>query len=246
MTRESWLRCACVQQRLPLNVSPAAADLRQLAVNGREYPVTIARHHRARRYVLRIAPDGGLRLTVPRGASVSRGLAFAARQADWIERECARVLARTDWRIGSTILFRGERVGLRRAGRAIAFGDQRIPLNGSDDVKAIVEARLSGLASTELPDRCRELARSHGLVPDRVSVRAQRSRWGACSARRRITLNWRLIQTPPYVSDYVILHELAHLRVRNHSDAFWREVERLCPWWREGEAWLRRRGREVL
>jgi hypothetical protein len=220
--------------------------VRRLAVNGREYPVLIARHHRARRYVLRIAPDGGLRLTVPRGASVKGGLAFAERQAEWIERECARVLARTDWREGATILFRGERVVLRRDAGAITFGDQRIAVNPRSDVREAVERHLFGLASVELPARCVELAQSHGLVPDRVSVRAQRARWGACSARRRITLNWHLIQTPPYVSDYVILHELAHLRVRNHSGAFWREVERLCPWWREGEAWLRRRGREVL
>ena len=79
-----------------------------------------------------------------------------------------------------------------------------------------------------------------------VSVRNQRSRWGSCSTRGTIALNWRLIQMPPDVSDYVILHELAHRRQPNHSTRFWREVEALCPWWREAERWLRKHGKELL
>ena len=80
----------------------------------------------------------------------------------------------------------------------------------------------------------------------RVQVRNQRSRWGACSARRAITLNWRLVQMPESVADYVMLHELMHLKHHNHSPRFWRAVAGVCPWWREAEAWLRRWGRELL
>ena len=79
-----------------------------------------------------------------------------------------------------------------------------------------------------------------------MSVRNQRSRWGACSPRRVITLNWRLVQMPPSASDYVILHELMHLRQAIHSRRFWREVDQVCSWWREAERWLRRYGREIL
>ena len=79
----------------------------------------------------------------------------------------------------------------------------------------------------------------------KVAVRSQRSRWGTCSPGRAISLNWRLLQMPPSVCDYVILHELMHLRQPNHSARFWREVERVCPAWRDGERWLRRHGREL-
>jgi len=70
-------------------------------------------------------------------------------------------------------------------------------------------------------------------------VRNQRTRWGSCSRRGVISLNWRLIQLPAFVSDYVVLHELMHRRQLNHSDKFWREVEQVCPDYRSAERWLK-------
>jgi hypothetical protein len=74
-------------------------------------------------------------------------------------------------------------------------------------------------------------------------VRNQRSRWGSCSRRRTISLNWRLIQTPAFVRDYIILHELMHLREMNHSARFWRQVEIVCPDYRNAEHWLKQHSR---
>lgn len=108
------------------------------------------------------------------------------------------------------------------------------------------QARLRALAADVLPARCLELAARHGLTVTRVTIRNQRSRWGSCSTRGVISLNWRLMQMPAFVADYVILHELMHLRQPNHSRAFWREVAAVCAEWREAERWLRRHGRELL
>ena len=188
--------------------------------------IVIARHRLARRYVVRVRPDGGVRLTVPRGASVAGGLAFVERQAGWIARERLRLQGLTaSWTPGSVVWFRGERVTV-----------------AVDEFRSHVRA----LAQEELPPRCAALARDLGVSIARVSVRNQRSRWGACSPRGAITLNWRLIQMPPSVSDYVIVHELMHVRHLNHSRRFWREVERAWPAWREAERWLRRHGKEIL
>jgi predicted metal-dependent hydrolase len=95
------------------------------------------------------------------------------------------------------------------------------------------------LAARELPARVLELAAPHHLPVQRVTVRNQRSRWGSCSRRGTISLNWRLVQTPLFVRDYLVLHELAHLREMNHSSRFWSEVERICPDFPEAERWLK-------
>ena len=93
-------------------------------------------------------------------------------------------------------------------------------------------------ARRELVPRVGELAHQHGLRVLRVSIRQQRSRWGSCSRRGSISLNWRLAHAPPLVRDYVILHELMHLREMNHSKRFWAHVDAACPTRHEAEQWL--------
>ena len=99
-----------------------------------------------------------------------------------------------------------------------------------------------GDARIELPARTWELAAETGGEVKIVTVRNQRSRWGSCSAGGVISLNWRLIQTPYLVRDYIIYHELMHLREMNHSDRFWARVEQAFPAWREAEHWIKQNG----
>ena len=231
-----------------------AAPVRVLTIDGRDYQIVIARHRRARRYVLRMAGRDTLRLTVPRGASIAGGLRFAERQAAWIAREQGRHCERIEaWRDGTRLWFRGEHVPLHVRADRIALGDDIISRSPEEahqedrsDVRAVVEAHLTELARRELPLRAAELAAEHRLDVVRWSIRNQRSRWGSCSPRRVITLNWRLVQMPASVCDYVILHELMHLRQPNHSRRFWREVESVCSWWRDAERWLKQHGRDIL
>jgi predicted metal-dependent hydrolase len=93
-------------------------------------------------------------------------------------------------------------------------------------------------AIRELPDRLRTLAAEHGLVVTRVSVRNQRWRWGSCSPRGHICLNWRLVLMPSWVRDYVLLHELMHLKRLDHSPRFWKLVAAACPNYQQARAWL--------
>ena len=158
--------------------------------------MTIMRHRLARRYVVRVSPDGeGLRLTVPRGASLAGGFAFAARQADWIAREMDRQRERhAPW---VTDRARGSAASSCRspcAGSRATFGARSgcAALAQATTCGTAIEARLRGLAADELPQRCQALAREAGVRVVDVSVRNQRSRWGACSPGRVITLNWRL------------------------------------------------------
>jgi predicted metal-dependent hydrolase len=215
----------------------------------RAWTVTYVRHRRARHYVLRVQEDGSVRVTIPRGGSRKDAERFAAHKAGWIERERARRAATRArpgaWGHGSEVLVRGEarRLEVDLAAGVARLGDETIPLGaaGVGTLHAMVTERLRRLAERDLPARLMGLAASLGHRVSRVTVRDQRSRWGSCSVSGRISLNWRLIQVPPSVCDYVLLHELTHLVVGNHSERFWTTLETVCPWHREARAWLRLR-----
>jgi predicted metal-dependent hydrolase len=102
--------------------------------------------------------------------------------------------------------------------------------------------RLRAIARATLAPRLLELAASHGLVVTRVSIRDQRNRWGSCGRDGHICLNWRLVQMPDWVRDYVLIHELMHLRRMDHSPKYWRLVEDACPEYHAARRWLRCHG----
>ena len=202
-------------------------------------------HPRARRYLLRLRADGTVRVTIPRRGTLAAARDFALRNVGWLEQQFQRLAARPktpiSWNPGTEILFRGERVRIEtEADGSIRFGTERVIVSdAAADLRPAIQKHLHQLAAQELPPRVMELAGLHGVSVSRVSVRNQRSRWGSCSRRGTISLNWRLIQAPGLVRDYIILHELAHQRQMNHSEKFWQEVARLCPDYLQAERWVK-------
>ncbi len=97
-------------------------------------------------------------------------------------------------------------------------------------------------ARVYLIERAQQLAEKNNLKFNRIFIRSQRTRWGSCSSKRNISLNWRLIKTPKEVIDYVILHELTHLKEMNHSKDFWNNLESKIPNYKELRLWLKRHG----
>ncbi len=237
-------------------IAPRAGDAsRQSESHPRTAPIAfvLVRSPRARRYILRLRPDGVVRVTIPVRGSKREALDVIERHRFWIERQWRQRMAergaRGVWRDGTPILFRGDEVALRvspaETGLRIRFADQMIAADGQQHIRPAVEQHLRELAARELEPRLRDLAEQHGLNVTNVTIRDQRTRWGSCSHGGRISLNWRLVQMPGFVADYILLHELMHLRQANHSRRFWREVESVCPEYREAENWLRRRGRAL-
>src|SRR5262249_19825167 len=104
-----------------------------------------------------------------------------------------------------------------------------------------IEARAAAMARAkrELPPRLRELAALHGLSVSRVSIRNQQWRWGSCSPNGHICLNWRLVTMPDWVRDYVLIHELMHLKRMDHSPKFWKLVAAACPGYENARRYLR-------
>ncbi len=166
-------------------------------------PRYFVRHRRARRYILRVDPDGRVRVTIPRGGSRRAAEAFADRHSAWVDGQISRLRAAPP----------------------------------PDDHKA-VRAR----ARHELPPMLLAWAARLGLTVASVEVRNQRSRWGSCGRNGRICLNWRLLLMPDWVRDYVLVHELMHLRRMDHSPRYWALVAAAYPAYREARAWLRAHG----
>ena len=206
-------------------------------MNSGSVRLAFVRNAKARRYILRFH-EGVARVTIPRGGSLQFAHEFARKNGAWIEKQLRRAPAA--WSDGTKILFRGEQTPLTFDGLSARFADQVVPVSPGDDLRITVESRMRTLATRELTDRAWQLARDLGLEVSAISVRNQRSRWGSCSLKKKISLNWRLIQTPELVRDYIIVHELMHLREMNHSPKFWAHVDRAFPRWREAENWLRR------
>ena len=118
-----------------------------------------------------------------------------------------------------------------------AFPRPRLP----SDERLSLQAR----AAAELPARLLELAAQHGLTVTRVSVRNQRTRWGSCGRDGHICVNWRLVRMPEWVRDYVLIHELMHLRRLDHSAEYWQLVANACPDYETARQWLRAHGRSL-
>lgn len=237
-----------MQLPLPLLRRRGGATVVPLQVGSRVVPIRLVRHPRARRYVLRVTDAADVVVTLPRWGSVAEARAFAQQHVAWIARERVRRAAETAraWSAGANeIWLRGERQAVRIESNVVAAGDISATLGDGADARQALRQALRAAAKRELPARLMELAARADLRVARVTVRDQRSRWGSCSSRGAIALNWRLLLMPPEVRDYVLWHELMHLKRADHSPAFWRLVDAVCPDYRDARAWLRRHGREL-
>ncbi len=148
-----------------------------------------------------------------------------------------RKIERQRWETGATVLYMGEpRVLMIDAGHARASVEDslghlfvKVKTGDAEAVEKAVATWYKKQALPHLAQRAFIFARLHGIVPPRVFITSANSRWGSCNSRREVRFSWRLLKARPALIDYVVCHELAHLRHMNHSAAFWKEVERMCP-----------------
>ncbi len=211
--------------------------------------IEFLRRRGARRYILRVMDDGTLRVTVPWWGSRREARQFAESQEVWVQRQRVARAARPalQWSAGVAVLVDGVPHQVTDLGEGrVALGAhvvERRPAGGdAGDAGDAVRAWLRARAVVHLPGELTVLAERHGIAVTRIAIRDQRSRWGSCSRRGTISLNWRLVQTPPFVREYVLVHELMHCRELNHSARFWRLVAAACPRYVEARRWLRGEG----
>lgn len=193
-------------------------------------------------------------VTIPRHGTKKFAREFVASRKTWLEKQWRNLETRNVppqvLRPGMEILLHGRpvplEVGTWEGKWELRFGSERAALfNPAGNLRPTLEHHLRNLARACLVRRAHELAEHHASKIRRVVVRNQRSRWGSCSYNGTISLNWRLIQLPVHVRDYIIVHELMHLRELNHSPRFWAEVAKACPDYHSAEEWLKQHSGRV-
>lgn len=198
----------------------------------------------------------GARVAVPLRTPLGEVDRFVHQHAEWLLERLRRraehpVAAPLQVREGTCLPVLGERVTLRlHDGRTARWGTMAdgaevlfVPF-AADPAGAVVRA-LKARALARFVERVGEYCARLGVVAPPVRLSNARTRWGSCSSRSGIRLHWRLIHLPPALSDYVVAHEVAHLREMNHSRRFWAVVGDLYPGWRSARAELRAAVREL-
>lgn len=231
---------------------PALPAVLTVALAGRTVEVRLRVNARARRMTLRL-PIGtaGPVLTVPPRVKEAVALDFLQTHRDWLEARLARRPAITPFADGATFPLRGTphtivhdghlrggvRTGADEAGAAL--------LIVSGEPAALprrVAAYLRREAEAELKAAVTRHTAALGIGARAVRIRDTTSRWGSCTSDRVLSFSWRVVMAPPFVLNYLVAHEVAHLKEMNHSPAFWRIVAWLDPQARQGRLWLKQHG----
>ena len=224
----------------------------EITLAGRIIHYTLRHSPRAQWVSGWIRPETGLVVTLPLHATAQQAEAFLIRNQRWVVRHLDRWAARSaklpkPWPFGTNLLYRGEAhaVVIRQAR---AGGVDRttarelfvsVPSGGIEGAKRILQRWLKKEAAAVLGCRVEVLGTQMGLRARRVYIRNLRHRWGSCWPGGSLSFNYRLIMAPPTILDYVVVHELAHLKERNHSQRFWSLVAEHDASYREARTWLR-------
>ncbi len=225
-----------------------------LHIDGASVEVVVRLNPRARRIVMRINPaTGAVTVTAPTRTGLERALAFARGESDWIARQRGAVPPQIALAPGAIVPFSGVAHRVRHSsekGVGPAWRDEAVREIIVSGKPEHANRRLNDFLKREARRLCEEQAIAMGarlgVRPSRVTVRDTASRWGSCSSARALSFSWRLILAPDFVRDYVVAHEVAHLKEMNHGPRFWAHVQSLDVDCRRAKKWLRENGRSLL
>jgi predicted metal-dependent hydrolase len=236
---------------LPYRRTTKTSDL-AVHVDGEVFPIRLRSHAQARRYTLRIhAATREIVLTMPPRGSIRQAREFAQKHGVWIAARLRRLPEVVPFVHGATVPVRGidTRIEHRRGVRGTVWhecGEDGASLLCVAGEKPHVSRRvhdyLKREAKCDLDTASRAAAEALGVRIARISIRDQVGRWGSCSTTGGLSYSWRLVLAPPFVLEYLAAHEVAHLIEMNHSQRFWRLVDRICPHVSRAKAWLQVHG----
>lgn len=229
----------------------SSAQTELLPLPGGDALVEWRRSRRARRVSLRIdARRGTVVVTLPQRSARTAGMALLMDNAAWVSNRLAmlpRAVALAD---GSEVPLHGAPHRIRHdptaRGGAWARDGEIVVSGATEFVPRRVLDFLRAEARRSLGAQVAQKAALARVQPGRITIKDTSSRWGSCAANRNLAFSWRLVMAPDFVQDYVVAHEVAHLRHMNHGPMFWALVGQITPHTEAAMAWLRREGAGLL
>ncbi len=218
-------------------------------------PIHIDEFIRAKRrsISIQVRADGKVIVRAPLRVAEKTVRAFVESKADWIERKKAEVAQRPpitehSFRDGDVFLLLGREIPLslvptQRAALTLTDAAFLLSAKAQPNAADVFEKWYKAYALQVLSERVQLYATQHGFKPARIRITSARTRWGSCSTNGTLSFTWRLVMAPLDVVDYVVIHELVHLRVHNHSKTFWDGVAALMPDYKRCMAWLKSNSR---
>jgi predicted metal-dependent hydrolase len=224
------------QLELPFSATSPASMPETTVLDGQAVSYHLVRRRGRRRISISI-DERGLRVGAPLRASLREIESVLREHALWVLRKLAEWRSRrappVQWADGEKLMLRGQTIDLRvdprSCGVQLEAGCIRVAPAAPERIARSVTVKLREYALADFSERVEHYVPLLAVKQPNVRLSNARTRWGSCHANGSILLNWRLIQMPPRLIDYVVVHELAHLREMNHSPRFWAVVGGVIP-----------------
>lgn len=216
-----------------------------------QYNIRIRKSTKAKNMVIRII-NQHVELVLPLGISEKFGYQFLINKEKWIKDKLKNIstnfidpkfihskypifgqpheLVHTETTIYTSVFIKN---------------NQLIVNSKKCDLKNTLKLFLKNILSAEINTLCTFYAEQHHFKYNKILIKELRTKWGSCSSLKNLNFNWRIIFAPKNVLQYLVIHELCHLKEMNHSDKFWNLVEKIDPNYKESRLWLKKNGRQL-
>ena len=237
------------QPRSPLTL----IGIHKITIEGQAISYVVKRSPRARYARLEVSNGKGLTVVIPKSYELAQVPEFIKEKRRWILDKLAKCdetrlpSAQKELKSGDVVPYLGQNVEVvtqidhRKTDSVYLDGNRLMVSLGSKGsrLSSLLECWYRQKAEELFRDKVGRLCSTLGVNYSRLSIRGAKTRWGSCSHKGNLNFNWKLMMVPESVIDYVIIHELAHLKEMNHSGKFWNLVAEQCPQWRKHRKWLK-------
>lgn len=210
-----------------------------------DFDIQLVKSQRARHILLKQNVQGEIILTYPRFCPKTMAISFAKAQLPWIRAHIQHAQKEIIFHPNDNIMLLGKNYTIQSGSHGGANGDI-LYVSGSPD---FCHRRVCSLAQKMLlpyiQQKVKELSKEIDVKANRITLRNTSSRWGSCSSKKTLSFCWKIAFAPQEVIDYLIAHEVAHLKEMNHSPRFWSTVDLLIPYRKNAEKWLKTNGRRL-